>query len=306
MDGKLAVILRESNLQNSEAQSFIDVIDEVILYARFNGRKSKTINSVYRIEEYPDWCRKKISILIPTDLQTDATATALVDDFLTLYPTATIYVDSSNENVTNEFVSKLVSLRPEIGIGLINTLFQWSNGEAKDGTLYDTLRISKQVFACPILSEEVTALDERLLQLSQQMPEAVPVLLALTDDDKARFSMIQAKLSSSFAKFIFWTPFAMKGIHFSEVQMQIEETDEHIIVPNPPADSIVMVAKLPGHFKMAPNIDSKTLGNIEEGQRLNIKRRELGLLGINYGQTDDGSWVILSRGQTIYFVEETI
>jgi hypothetical protein len=137
------------------------------------------------------------------------------------------------------------------------------------------------------------------------MPEAVPVLLALTDDDKARFSMIQAKLSSSFAKFIFWTPFSMKGIRFSEVQMQIEETEEQI-APSPKSDSIVMVAVLPGHYKMAPNIDSRTLGNIEEGQRLNIKRRELGLLGINYGQTDDGSWVILSRGQTNYFVEETI
>jgi hypothetical protein len=301
MEIKLGTILRESFDNTSEVQSFVNSVDEVILHAQFGGKVRKTKRNKFKpvmpvdkasafITEHPEWYSKQVSFFVP--------AGDSPDEFLKfLAHPAFIYFecDESNGKDVTTTVSKLLSTRPDIKIGLVAPLSSISEATFRmdDSELYG----NSNIYLCPVFGDGVDSLGQTLSTLSMDMPGCIPFLLAMSLDDKASFANILSEYEGLFAKVVFWTPFTMHG-----VSLEKKEVDTRIVIEQP--NVTLYEALTPVVRRISPRRGSKSNGPIVRvGEIYRIVGTPVLNMGMEFGQLDTGEWIALSDNGVLYFKE---
>ncbi len=300
MDGKLGVILRESITSlDEEHQILVDMHpDHILIHACFNGYKKATPR---RAQKYNHDMRALEILDVESSLYV---CEKDLKKILKIFWSNTLFIElddeEPNENAMFEVVTKLLSERPDIKIGLVAPLKTLLSGR-RVVEITELLAGFNNVFECPIVGNGVIPIEEELETARSLRPGIIPFLLFLTDDERARFSEIQGRFSESFSEFVFWTPSVAAGIRFTEVQM----SDTVVVEETQPKTGKTYVALNKVALRQSPSRNASVNGSIEAGDTCEIVKVRAGSMGIQYGQLDTGLWVIMSNAAGTNFEKET-
>ena len=300
MDG-IGLVLREPVNSLSEEYPILDKLrpSRILIHARFDGSKA----APRRAQKYDHEMRTlsaldvESSLLVPEE---DLKKVIKVLWSRTLFVEVSDDSDS-NENVTIDLVTKLLSERPDIKIGIVATLHTLISGK-RVVELTNLLLSDNRIFPCPIIGEDalygMTRLEEFLSFMSVNFPRrTVPFVSYLADDEKADFQSIRGRWSENFPELVFCSLQVAAGIEFTEVQMQTEGE-----LPAPLEG--MYVALEPVGLREGPSRNAAVVGNVITGDPYNVVKLQKSM-GIQFGKLDNGLWVILEEGPRKFFEKET-